>query len=135
MIGTDNISKDLPVRLAGVTSRFQGKGRSLGYPTANISANIPLPDGIYFGFADLGHELKNKPALIFIGTPVTVGDKGRRVEANILDIPDKDYYGQELLLDIRKFHRGNEKFADVGELRAAIRRDEAAGRAWFAAQK
>lgn len=129
----DMVASALPIRLAGVTSRYQGKGRALGYPTANIGADIPLPDGIYFGLASLA-GFEHKPALIFIGTPVTVGDKERRVESYILGIPDKDYYGQELVLDIKKFHRANEKFATVEELLQAIRQDEAAGRKWFESQ-
>lgn len=124
----------LPVKIGGMTGRFDGVGRSLGYPTANLKkSNIAIDDGIYFGFASLG-EHKHKPALIFVGTPETVGQKQRRVEAYLLDIPDKDYYNQKLMLSLEKFWRSNKKFASINELKHAIRDDELAARKWFRAK-
>ena len=90
--------------IVGVVERFAGNGRKLGYPTANLNYDTKLPDGVYFGYANLG-VLKDKPALIFIGTPTTVGDTVRRVEAFLLDIDDIDYYGENMTLDVRYFHR------------------------------
>lgn len=119
-----------PVYLQGVTRRYQGNGRKLGYPTANIDAETSLTDGVYFGYATLG-DYQKQPAMIFVGTPVTVGDTERRVEAYLLDIPDADYYGQNLSLDIQLFHRPNKKFDSLDELIAAIDQDEAAMRAWL----
>jgi|SRR5688572_12241225 riboflavin kinase / FMN adenylyltransferase len=120
----------LPVHLQGTTRHYKGNGRKLGYPTANIDAKTSLIDGVYFGFATMD-KYKNQPAMIFIGTPVTVGDTERRVEAYLLDIPDADYYGQELSLDIQLFHRPNKKFDSLDELIVAIKQDEAAMRAWI----
>jgi riboflavin kinase/FMN adenylyltransferase len=119
-----------PVILIGQTARFRGKGRELGYPTANLDVVTGLADGVYFGFADLA-DYARQPSLIFIGTPTTVGDTIRRVEAHLLDAADRDYYGQELHLDIRHYHRPNQTFASTTELIAAIQIDEAAGRQWF----
>lgn len=116
--------------LRGAVARFNGKGRRLGYPTANIRIDTVLNDGIYFGFADLT-EYHKYLALIFIGTPTTVGNSGRRVEAHLLDIADKDYYGQQLSLTILKFHRPSKTFANIEELKAAMKDDEAAARKWF----
>jgi len=127
------MTTELPVHLAGKVTRFKGDGRQLGYPTANLITYTDLKDGVYFGFADLKHW-QHRPALIFIGTPTTMGSTSRRVEAYLLDIPDEDYYGQPLRLTISYFHRANEKFEDVITLIKAIRADEAAGRQWFAEQ-
>jgi riboflavin kinase/FMN adenylyltransferase len=118
------------VVMSGIVARFKGNGRKLGYPTANIAAPTDLPDGVYFGFATLG-EYKNHPAMIFIGTPTTVGDTVRRVEAYLVDIADRDYYGMRLSLSIEKFHRANETFASVDELVKNIKKDETAARSWF----
>lgn len=120
-------------QLNGVVEKFQGYGRKLGYPTANIRCDTVLKDGVYFGFADLGNY-KNNPALIFIGTPTTVGDVVRRVEAYLLDIPDQDYYGKTLHLDIDYFHRHNQTFETIAELKEAIHDDELKGRQWFKSQ-
>jgi len=120
--------------VVGEVRRYNGKGRGLGYPTANVAAVIDLRDGIYFGYADLA-RYRQRPALVFVGAPVTVGDEERRVEAHLLDINDEDYYGQQLRLRIEHFHRSNVQFASVDELTVAIRTDEAAARKWFATQK
>ena len=118
-------------KLAGEVTRYAGHGREFGYPTANIAAATDLADGVYFGRADLaGH--KHHPAMIFIGTPTTVGDTERRVEAHLLDIPDHDYYGQRLIVEVLHFSRPNVTFGSVKELLVAMKDDEAAGRAWFA---
>jgi riboflavin kinase/FMN adenylyltransferase len=120
-----------PVTLQGQVSPFQGDGRRLGYPTANIRTATELTEGIYFGFADLA-SFAARPALIFIGVPTTMGEAERRVEVHVLDIPDKDYYDQALSVRIEYFHRPNERFSDVKTLIAAIQADEAQARDWFA---
>ena len=120
-----------PVTLSGIVTRFQGNGRKLGYPTANLTTQTDLADGVYFGFADLA-EWSNQPAVIFIGTPTTMGDKQRRVEAHLFDIPDKDYYDQTLNVSLRHYHRVNRTFKGVDELMEAMRADETAARQWLA---
>lgn len=121
----------LPIKIGGMTARGDGYGRSLGYPTANLMKNdVKADDGIYFGHATLG-GLKRKPALIFVGTPETINQKQRRVEAYLLDIPDEDHYGQKLMLSLEKFHRPNQKFASINELKHAMREDELTARRWF----
>ncbi|MBI2592196.1 riboflavin kinase [Candidatus Saccharibacteria bacterium] len=116
--------------LRGKVTFFSGRGRSLGYPTANFKSSTKLKDGVYFGFADLNSHHKH-PSLIFIGTPTTVGDKDRRVEAYLLDIADKDYYGLDISLDIKKLHRLSKTFIGIEELKAAMKNDEQAARRWF----
>jgi riboflavin kinase/FMN adenylyltransferase len=122
--------KGLPASLKGVVTKFKGNGRKLGYPTANIRTETNLKDGVYFGFADMG-TYTAQPALIFIGTPTTVGDTERRVEAHLLYIPDKDYYGKHLVLDIRHFHRANETLDSIEALLKIMQNDEAVAREWF----
>ena len=120
----------IPQVMKGITVKFAGNGRKLGYPTANLDVETNLDDGVYFGWAKLAGG-KQQPALIFIGTPTTVGDIERRVEAHILDLPDKDYYGQKLELEVMYFHRPNQTFASIGGLVEAMKKDEATARSWF----
>lgn len=116
--------------LRGTVVRFSGDGRRLGYPTANLTVDTSAKDGVYFGWADLdGYE--RHPSIIFIGVPTTTGDGRRRLEAYLLDIPDKDYYGLPMSVTLGKYHRGNRTFADTGELIKAMKADEAAARRWF----
>jgi FAD synthase len=121
-----------PVNLQGIVTRFKGDGRRLGYPTANLKIKTGLSDGVYFGFADLG-DWTAQPTIIFIGTPTTMGETDRRVEAHLLDIPDRDYYDQNLRLEIKSFYRANKTFDNVEQLLEAMRGDEAEARRWFAA--
>ena len=118
------------VTLSGEVTPFRGNGRQLGYPTANIRSDTDLAEGVYFGYADLA-EYIDKPSLIFIGIPKTMGDVERRVEVHILDIPDIDYYAQTLTVSIVHFHRPNKRFDSVDELKVAMRSDEDNARSWF----
>lgn len=115
----------LPVKLSGKVTKFKGDGRRLGYPTANIHSHTKLDDGIYFGTASMG-LFDDNPALIFVGTPTTMGETERRVEAYLLDVPDQDYYGETLELNVQKFWRKNKKFNSVDELIDQIKMDEEA---------
>jgi riboflavin kinase / FMN adenylyltransferase len=119
-----------PSFLEGTVTRFSGNGRKLGYPTANVMTETRLSDGVYFGFASLD-KYAGHPALIFIGTPTTVGDKERRTEAHLLDIEDKDYYGLKLELELCYYHRHNKTFGSIEELIQEMRADEIAARKWF----
>lgn len=117
-------------KLSGKAVRFTGRGRQLGYPTANITTNTGLADGIYFGYGDLD-KYTDCPTLIFIGAPKGFGDFRQRIEAHLLDIPDKDYYGQTLTLRIYKYHRPSYDFVNEAQLVKAMKEDEIAARKWF----
>ncbi len=127
-------AKNLNATFTGTVTPFSGKGRALGYPTANISKDTELADGVYFGFANLAN-FQDHPALIFIGTPTTVGDHDRRIEAHLLDIKDQDYYGLELKLTLSHYSRPSQTFQSLAELITAMKNDEATARQWFDAQK
>lgn len=123
----------LPAIISGTVKPFKGNGRKLGYPTANLRTDTDLKDGVYFGFGRL-REYEHQPALIFIGTPETMGDTERRIEAYLLDIPDQDYYEEELSLSVEHFHRGNRKFDSIDELKAIMADDELEAAKWFASE-
>ena len=119
-----------PKILSGVVTKFKGDGRRMGYATANLAIDTELEDGVYFGFADLA-AYHHHPAIIFIGTPTTLGETTRRVEAHLIDIIDRDYYDQNLIIEVRHYHRPNQTFPNVDSLLGAIKSDEAAARHWF----
>lgn len=127
------VSSNLPAVITGATKPYKGNGRKLGYPTANIASETDLADGVYFGYADLESHTK-APAIIFIGTPTTVGDTERRVEAHLLDIVDKNYYDLPITLQVKLFYRSNKHFSSIEALRVAMKQDEQAARTWFLEQ-
>lgn len=121
-------------KIEGVITKYKGNGRKLGYPTANLNVDTELADGVYFGYAELD-GYTHHPALIFIGTPTTVGDTERRVEAHLLDAIDKDYYDMPLQLEVHKFHRSNKNFDSIDDLLIVMKADDQTAREWFKTQK
>jgi riboflavin kinase/FMN adenylyltransferase len=97
------------------------RGKSLGYPTANLALpeELLVPKlGIYAGFA---HGTR---AAISIGTNPHFGGTERRVEAFLLDY-DGDLYGTRLVVELWERLRDEAVFGSEAELIAAIADDVA----------
>jgi riboflavin kinase/FMN adenylyltransferase len=112
-----------PHRIDGIVVRGAGRGRQLGYPTANVRSDrhVAVPaDGIYAGWAVL--RGKRLPAAISVGTNPTFEGKDRTVEAYILDF-DEDIYGVELGVEFVQRIRGMERFERVQDLIDQMGRD------------
>lgn len=133
-----------PHRVEGVVVRGDGRGRHLGYPTANIAppmhSAIPA-DGVYAAwFTVLGHGTvtgsvipgERYPAAVSIGTNPTFSGRTRTVEAFVLDTT-ADLYGQHVAVDFVARIRGQEKFGSVDDLIEAMGRDTVKARAILAA--
>ena len=120
-------------RLSGQTTMGKGKGRMLGFPTANINpANQIIPaEGVYAGFVEIADneeqlcETKNKvPAAFSIGRAKTfISDHPLMVEAHILGQDTGDLYGKYIAMDFVKHLRGQQKFQTEKELSAQIAKD------------
>ena len=126
-----------PHRVEGVVVRGEGRGRGLGYPTANIAppmhSAIPA-DGVYAAwFTIAGQPGVRYSAAVSIGTNPTFSGRTRTVEAYVLDF-DADLYGQHVAVDFVARLRGQEKFGSVDELVVAMARDTAKARTILAAQ-
>jgi len=104
-----------------------GRGQSLGFPTANIRAELPLPlpAGVYVGRADIGSAVY--PAVVNIGVRPTFGDSTSAVEAHLLDFSG-DLYGRRIRLTFVRRLREERKFPSVEALRAQIAADVASAR-------
>jgi riboflavin kinase / FMN adenylyltransferase len=111
-------------RVSGAVVPGDGRGRTIGIPTANLDiwADHALPaNGVYACRAWVGHIPYR--AAVNVGVRPTVTDETRRtVEAHLLDF-DKDLYGLNIALDFCERLRGEQKFANVTELVAQIRSD------------
>jgi riboflavin kinase/FMN adenylyltransferase len=134
-----------PHRVEGVVVRGEGRGRGLGYPTANVAppmySAIPA-DGVYAAWftvlapgpaAGPVTTGRHYPAAVSVGTNPTFSGRTRTVEAFVMDV-DADLYGQHVAVDFVARIRGQEKFADIDELIAAMGRDTAKARSVLAAQ-
>jgi riboflavin kinase/FMN adenylyltransferase len=127
-VGTANRRLGRPYRLSGEVVRGDGRGRTIGFPTANMDVweEQALPKkGVYAGWARLGDEVFM--AVANVGNRPTFGGKIVTVEAHLLDF-DRDIYGETLSFDVVEFLRPEMKFNGVDELVAQIGRDVIRGR-------
>ncbi len=109
-----------PHRVEGTVVRGDRRGRTIGYPTANLQTapHIAVPaDGVYAGW--LLREKSKLPAAISIGTNPTFEGRERRVEAFVLDF-DADIYGEHVGLDLAERLRATLRFDDVAGLVAQM---------------
>jgi riboflavin kinase/FMN adenylyltransferase len=118
-----------PYSIRGIVVRGEGRGRGLGFPTANLRVGdgdklIP-PEGIYAVRAALksgSHvgALHLGPRQTFQGSPPTI-------EIHLLDF-DADIYGEEVRVDFLRHLREIRPFGTVAALVDQIRDDVEAAR-------
>lgn len=123
-----------PHRVEGVVVRGEGRGRVLGFPTANVAPSMysAIPaDGVYAAwFTVLGHGPvvgtvapgERYQSAVSVGTNPTFSGRTRTVEAYVLDT-SADLYGQHVAIDFVARIRGQRKFAEVGDLIAEMEAD------------
>ena len=114
-----------PFYLRGPVVHGEKRGRTIGYPTANIgladNATIPA-DGVYAGWLSVGDS--RWQAAISIGTnPTFPGVRGRQVEAYAIDQTDLDLYDQEAKLEFGFRLRDTLKFDGLEPLLVQIKED------------
>jgi riboflavin kinase / FMN adenylyltransferase len=109
-----------PFLLEGTVVEGDKRGRTLGYPTANV-----VPDeeyvypghGVYAGFAD------GVPAAVNLGVrPTFETGRGVLIESYLID-HDADLYGKTLRIAFIARLRGEKRFESVDELVAQMGRD------------
>lgn len=78
-----------PYAIQGTVVRGDRRGRTIGYPTANIRSTQQIPaDGVYAGRATLP-DGRIMPAAISVGTKPTFGPHERALEAFLIELaPD-----------------------------------------------
>jgi riboflavin kinase / FMN adenylyltransferase len=122
--------------VVGRVVRGDGRGRELGYPTANLAFDAPvaLPaDGIYavrvgWGGHDLLSPQRRADGVASLGVRPTFADSGGRVlEVNLFDI-DEDLYGKRLRVEFVRRLRGEKRFASAAALIRQMDRDAARAR-------
>jgi riboflavin kinase/FMN adenylyltransferase len=119
-----------PFQLRGTVVHGDQRGRTLGFPTANI---VPGPQLVCPGFGIYAALADGAPAAVSIGVRPTFGEGlGVLVEAFLIDA-DIDLYGRELRLDFLARLRGERRFDSVDELVAQMQLDVEQARAICAA--
>ena len=101
--------------ISGEVIKGDGYGKKLGFPTVNLHSQTKkiVPEGVYAGIAVLdGIEYR---AGIVIGP-------GKKIEAHLLGY-NRDAYGKQATLKIKKFIRKYKKFKTEKELIRQIEKD------------
>jgi len=114
-----------PYRIAGIVVSGARRGRTLGFPTANL-ADVPtvLPgDGVYAVRATAVGAVW--PGAANVGPNPTFGDAARKVEVHLIGFAG-DLYGQTLEVEFVEKLRDTRPFAGVADLVAQLRHDIAA---------
>ena len=115
----------------GTVTRGAGRGRGIGFPTANLTTENELipPAGVYATTATIGGIVH--PSITNIGMRPTVGDVDKlTVEAHVFDF-DKDLYDSRIRLAFVQRMRDERPFPDVDALRAQIEADARSARRLF----
>jgi len=114
-----------PFGMRGIVQHGDKRGRTLGFPTANLVPDpaLAVPDrGIYACRAAVP-GLGEWTAAVSIGVrPTFVTGRGLLVEAFLLDF-EGDIYGRELRLDFLDRIRGERRFESVEALVEQMHRD------------
>jgi len=112
-----------PYVLRGEVVVGDKRGRSIGFPTANVvpDADAIIPArGVYAGFVRFGEE--EYAACTNVGVAPTFGRVESRVEAHLLDF-EGDLYGRVVDVGFMKRIREERRFSGIDELTGQIRRD------------
>ncbi len=112
-------------QITGVVVRGDGRGRTIGVPTANVMPLHPfklLPgNGVYVVTATVNHI--EYPAVANIGTrPTFTTDQSATLEVHLLD-SDLDLYDQELTVTFQQFLRTEQRFDSKESLVAQLHTD------------
>jgi len=127
-----------PPHMRGRVVAGARRGRTLGYPTANLEpvADYVIPaDGVYactVRWLDREGRPQRAGGAASIGTRPTFDDGPRSVEVHLLD-RSEDLYGLTLTVDWLARLRGEQRFADVSDLLVAMAGDVARTRTILAA--
>src|SRR5690606_400205 len=83
-----------PYALEGRVVAGDGRGASIGFPTANLlcNENVLPPNGVYATYVQIREKLY--PSVTNIGTRPTFNGKVERVETHILDFAEERIYGE-----------------------------------------
>ena len=114
----------VPYRLRGHVVGGQQIGRTMGFPTANLSVNEPLKvlpgDGVYAVRAWLrGMAYRG---MLSIGNRPTIGDRPTAVEVHLLGFSG-DVYGETIEVEFIRHLRNNRRFDSLDALREQLERD------------
>lgn len=120
-----------PYRITGTVVRGDGRGRTIGYPTANVQPAEPrklVPRlGVYAVRATLA-DGRQVGGMMNVGRrPTFETDGAATVEVHLFDV-EEDLYGRPLAVDLVERLRDEQRFSGVDALVDQLGRDREAAR-------
>ena len=119
-----------PFSVNGMVVKGRQLGRTIGFPTANISIKQPyklIPaDGIYA--VKVCNKYRKMDGMLNIGHRPTVGGDDKTIEVHIFDFED-DIYNSEISVEFIDYIRKEVKFESMEKLKQQLQEDELAVKA------
>jgi len=123
-----------PYAVTGTVVHGDGRGRGLGFPTANLAFDEPVclpPNGIYAVRVSWGDDPmepeRHADGVASLGVRPTFGVGARVLEVFLLDT-DEDLYGHRLRVVFIRRQRGERRYTSVDRLVVQMQRDVARAR-------
>jgi riboflavin kinase/FMN adenylyltransferase len=111
-----------PYQVEGIVAAGAGRGRAIGFPTANLTgvATLLPPDGVYAGMVPL--DGGTYPAAVHLGPNPTFGEHERKLEVHLIGFSGV-LYGQSLRVRLLDRIRETRTFTEREELISQLHRD------------
>jgi riboflavin kinase/FMN adenylyltransferase len=120
-----------PYRMSGRVVHGDARGRTIGYPTANLRiGRHAAPVTGVFAVEVFGLDPEPLRGVANLGTRPTVGGTETRLEVHLFDF-DQDIYGRHLQVDLLSRIREERRFDSLDDLVAQIGRDAGHAREYF----
>jgi riboflavin kinase / FMN adenylyltransferase len=121
-----------PYRVRGVVIRGDQRGRTIGFPTANVATDPrkALPVGVFAVAVDT--PFGRRAGMANVGPRPTFPDGAPALEVHLFDFDD-DLYDQEITVHLLAHLRAPRPFGSLAELKRALGDDALAARAVAAA--
>ncbi|MBD0380309.1 bifunctional riboflavin kinase/FAD synthetase [Paenibacillus sedimenti] len=114
-----------PYSMSGIVVDGAKRGRTFGFPTANIQLDEPyvVPvNGVYAIKASVNGVSYKGVMNIGVKPTVATGELKQSLEAHLFDFSDQ-IYGEHITVDLIAYLRAEQKFASIDELIAQIKQD------------
>lgn len=125
-----------PLTVKGIVIDGQKRGRTIGYPTANlkIPSDALLPKiGVYAVKVRYKQQAYEAMASLGLNPTFEYETQDLKLEVHLFDF-SYDLYGEELIIEWCKYIRDEEKFSGLEALMEQIKDDERVIRSYFSTQ-
>jgi len=118
-----------PYIITGIVIKGKSRGKTLGFPTANIrTPNAILPPGVFLTTVRI--DTRDHQALTNIGQCPTFNQDGTHIESHLLDWRE-NIYGKRIEIRFIKKLRDESRFVSPEELKRQLEKDLHSARSYF----